>query len=66
MRSLSSVYLHYANGKLTRMQPPAISAGSPANVSSPILIPGTNSAWGTGGIPLGGGVYAGAIFKFGP
>jgi len=66
MRSLSSVYLHYANGKLTRMQPPATSAGSPANVGAPIPIPGTNSAWGTGDIPLGGGVYAGAIFKFGP
>jgi hypothetical protein len=66
MRSLSWVYLHYANGKLTRMRPPATSAGSPSNVGSPILIPGTNSAWGTGDIPLGGGAYAGAIFKLGP
>jgi hypothetical protein len=66
MRSLSSVYLHYAHGKLTRMQLPATSAGSSANVSAPIPIPGTSSAWGTGDIPLGSGINTGAIFKFGP
>jgi hypothetical protein len=66
MRLVSWFHLHYAHGQLTRMQPPATSAGSPVSVSAPIPIPGTNLAWGTGDIPLGGGINTGAIFKFGP
>lgn len=65
-RSESIVYLRYAHGSLTRLQPPSTSAGTPVNVGLPIVIPGTNSAWGTGDIPLTAGGDAGAIFKFGP
>jgi hypothetical protein len=65
-RSSSIVYLRYVHGSLTRLQPPSTSAGPPSHVGSPVVIPGTNSAWGTGDIPLAGGGSAGAIFKFGP
>lgn len=59
-------YLHYAHGRLRVSFPPSSASGTPANVSPPIPIPGTNSAWATGQLPLGGATSVAAVFKYRP
>ncbi len=57
----SFAYLRYDHGKLTTMTVPA----SVSNLSDPIAIPGTNSAWATGDTSSAG-QSPGAVLKYGP
>ena len=65
VKNSRTAYLHYRFGKLSVSFLPASSSGSPVNVSAPIPVPGTNTAWGTADVELGGGPTVAAVFRYG-
>ena len=60
------VFLHYANGHFTKSRLPPVAGESYGNVSSPIPIPGTNSAWATAAISPASGLATGGVFRYVP
>lgn len=62
----SVVFLHYANGRFTKSRLPAVAGESYSNVSSPIPIPGTTSAWATAAISPASGLSTGEVFRYVP
>jgi hypothetical protein len=62
----SLVFLHYANGHFTKSRLPAVAGESYSNVSGPIPIPGTTSAWATATISPASGLSTGGVFRYVP
>lgn len=62
----SLVFLHYANGRFTGSRLPAVAGESYSNVSAPIPIPGTTSAWATAAISPTSGLSTAGIFRYVP
>ena len=65
VRTSSLVFLRYDNGRLVPTAVPKTSQGATTNVSPPIVLTGTSSAWATGDVALSGGLSGGAVFKLG-
>ena len=65
VRTSSLVFLRYDNGRLVQTVVPKTSQGATTNVSPPIVLTGTSSAWATGDVALSGGLSGGAVFKLG-